>query len=42
MPRIDGAEKGAIEGKDFADARLDVWLGTGLVQDDITFDMLGG
>ena len=37
-----GAEKGVIEGKDFADALFAVWLGANPVQDDLKKAMLGG
>ena len=39
---VKGAEKGVIEGKDFADALLSVWLGTDPVQDDLKKAILGG
>ncbi|MCO4771390.1 MAG: chalcone isomerase family protein [Deltaproteobacteria bacterium] len=42
VTRVNGAEKGTIEGKDFADALLKVWLGGDPVQDDIKSGMLGG
>ena len=42
VARVNGAEKGSIEGKDFADALLKVWLGNDPVQDDIKEGMLGG
>ena len=32
---VKGAEKGVIEGKDFADALFSVWLGTSPVQEDL-------
>jgi hypothetical protein len=35
------AEKGVIEGKDFADALLSVWLGSDPVQDDLKTKLLG-
>jgi hypothetical protein len=37
-----GAEKGVIEGKDFADALLAVWLGPNPVQADLKKALLGG
>ena len=37
-----GQEKGVIEGKDFADALLSVWLGPNPVQDDLKKKLLGG
>lgn len=37
-----GAEKGTIEGKDFADALFSVWLGPNPVQEDLKNAMLGG
>jgi len=42
VTRVNGAEKGVIEGKDFADALLKVWLGGDPVQQDIKDGMLGG
>ena len=36
-----GAEKGAIEGKDFADALFSVWLGANPVQEDLKTALLG-
>ena len=39
--KVNGAEKGVIEGKDFADALLKVWLGPDPVQDDMKEGMLG-
>jgi len=42
VAKINGTERGTIEGKDFADALLKVWLGAAPVQDDIKADMLGG
>ena len=39
---VKGAEKGVIEGKDFADALFSVWLGTNPVQDDLKKDLLKG
>jgi len=36
-----GAEKGVIEGKDFADALFSVWLGTNPVQEDLKAKLLG-
>jgi len=41
VARMNGAEKGSIAGKDFADALLKVWLGASPVQDDIKAGMLG-
>jgi Chalcone isomerase-like len=37
-----GAEKGVIEGKDFSDALLSVWLGPNPVQADLKPALLGG
>ena len=37
-----GAEKGTIEGKDFADALFAVWLGPNPVQEDLKKALLGG
>lgn len=37
-----GAEKGVIEGKDFADALFAVWLGPDPVQADLKKGLLGG
>ncbi len=37
-----GAEKGVIEGKDFADALFSVWLGPNPVQEDLKKTLLGG
>jgi hypothetical protein len=37
-----GAEKGVIEGKDFADALFAVWLGPTPVQADLKTALLGG
>jgi chalcone isomerase-like protein len=37
-----GAEKGVIEGKDFADALFAVWLGPNPVQEDLKKALLGG
>jgi chalcone isomerase-like protein len=37
-----GAEKGVIEGKDFADALFAVWLGPNPVQEDLKKELLGG
>jgi len=37
-----GAEKGTIEGKDFADALFAVWLGQNPVQEDLKKALLGG
>ncbi len=36
-----GAEKGVIEGKDFADALFSVWLGPNPVQEDLKKALLG-
>jgi hypothetical protein len=36
------AEKGVIEGKDFADALFSVWLGPEPVQADLKTALLGG
>ena len=36
------AEKGVIEGKDFADALFSVWLGSNPVQEDLKAALLGG
>ena len=36
------AEKGVIEGKDFADALFSVWLGAEPVQADLKTALLGG
>lgn len=38
---VNGAVKGNVEGKDFADALLKVWLGGDPVQQDIKDGMLG-
>jgi hypothetical protein len=38
---IKGAEKGAVEGKDFADALFNVWLGPNPVQEDLKKALLG-
>jgi hypothetical protein len=37
-----GVEKGVIEGKDFADALLGVWLGPNPAQEDLKRALLGG
>jgi hypothetical protein len=37
-----GAEKGVIDGKDFADALFAVWLGPNPVQEDLKKALLGG
>jgi hypothetical protein len=37
-----GAEKGVIEGKDFADALFSVWLGSNPAQEDLKKALLGG
>ena len=42
MVSAKGAEKGTIEGKDFADALFAVWLGPNPVQEDLKKGMLGG
>jgi chalcone isomerase-like protein len=39
---IKGAEKGTVEGKDFADALFAVWLGANPVQDDLKKALVGG
>ena len=39
---VKGAEKGVIEGKDFADALFSVWLGPNPVQEDLKLALLGG
>jgi Chalcone isomerase-like len=39
---VKGAEKGVIEGKDFADALFSVWLGAQPVQEDLKKALLGG
>ncbi len=39
---IKGAEKGVVEGKDFADALFAVWLGGNPVQEDLKKALLGG
>jgi len=39
---IKGAEKGVVEGKDFADALFSVWLGGNPVQEDLKRALLGG
>ena len=39
---VKGADKGVIEGKDFSDALLSVWLGANPVQDDLKRLLLGG
>jgi len=38
---VKGAEKGVIEGKDFADALFAVWLGANPVQEDLKQALLG-
>jgi hypothetical protein len=38
---IKGAEKGTVEGKDFADALFSVWLGPNPVQEDLKKALLG-
>ncbi|MCA1582312.1 MAG: chalcone isomerase family protein [Acidobacteria bacterium] len=37
-----GAEKGVIEGKDFADALFSVWLGANPIQEDLKKELLKG
>jgi hypothetical protein len=39
---VKGAEKGVIEGKDFADALFSVWLGASPVQEDLKKELLKG
>jgi hypothetical protein len=39
---IKGAERGTVEGKDFADALFNVWLGQNPVQEDLKKALLGG
>ncbi len=39
---VKGAQKGTIEGKDFADALFAVWLGANPVQPDLKRGLLGG
>jgi outer membrane PBP1 activator LpoA protein len=39
---VKGAEKGVIEGKDFADALFAVWLGANPVQEDLKKELLKG
>lgn len=39
---VKGAEKGVIEGKDFADALFSVWLGKNPVQEDLKKELLRG
>lgn len=39
---VRGAEKGTVEGKDFADALFSVWLGNNPVQEDLKKALLGG
>ena len=39
---IKGAEKGTVEGKDFADALFSVWLGSNPVQEDLKKALAGG
>jgi hypothetical protein len=41
MVQVKGMEKGIIEGKDFADALLAVWLGANPVQEDLKKAFLG-
>ena len=38
---IKGADKGTVEGKDFADALFNVWLGPDPVQEDLKKSLLG-
>ena len=42
MVSAKGAERGSVEGKDFADALFSVWLGANPVQEDLKKAMLGG
>jgi hypothetical protein len=42
MVSAKAAEKGVIEGKDFADALFSVWLGANPVQVDLKTALLGG
>jgi hypothetical protein len=42
MVSVKGAEKGVIEGKDFADALFTVWLGADPVQENLKADLLKG
>jgi Chalcone isomerase-like len=42
MVSAKAAEKGVIEGKDFADALFSVWLGANPVQADLKTALLGG
>jgi len=39
---IKGAEKGTVEGKDFADALFSVWLGPNPVQEDLRRALVAG
>jgi len=39
---VKGAEKGVIEGKDFADALFSVWLGASPVQEDLKKELSKG
>ncbi len=39
---VKGAEKGVIEGKDFADALFGVWLGANPIQEDLKKELLKG
>jgi hypothetical protein len=39
---VRGTERGTIEGQDFADALLSVWLGPSPVQEDLKKALLGG
>jgi hypothetical protein len=40
--KVKGAERGVIEGKDFADALFAVWLGASPVQEDLKKELLKG
>jgi hypothetical protein len=42
MVSVKGAEKGVVEGKDFADALFSVWLGPNPVQEDLKKALLHG
>ncbi len=39
---VRGTDRGSIEGRDFADALLSVWLGPNAVQEDLKKALLGG
>ncbi len=39
---VRGTERGTIEGRDFADALLSIWLGPDPVQEDLKKALLGG